>query len=116
VQDRRGGLLVGTRTYGKGSVQSLYNLFTGSGLRVTEGRYYLPGGRCIDGEGIEPDYVVENDELAERDDQMDAALALLKGIIDGAETLETLLAGSAPYQVSRAMEMQPGQAVAPLAQ
>ena len=77
VQDGQGGLLVGTRTYGKGSVQSLYNLNTGSGLRVTEGRYYLPGGRSIDGEGIMPDYVVENDPDSDRDDPLDMAVALL---------------------------------------
>jgi carboxyl-terminal processing protease len=94
VQDREGGLLVGVRTYGKGSVQSLYNLFTGSGLRVTEGRYYLPSGRCIDGEGILPDYVVEKNE-DEEDNQLGAALALVKELLDGAETLETLLAKSA---------------------
>ncbi|MCL2166691.1 MAG: S41 family peptidase [Clostridiales bacterium] len=94
VQDRQAGILVGTRSYGKGSVQSLYNLPTGSGLRVTEGRYYLPSGRSIDGEGIDPDYIVENDEEDEDDRQMSAALAFLKDIIDGAETLESILRAS----------------------
>ena len=94
VQDRQAGLLIGTRSYGKGSVQSLYNLPTGSGLRVTEGRYYLPSGRSIDGEGIEPDYIVENDEGEEEDRQMLAALAFLKDIIEGDETLESILHAS----------------------
>ena len=92
VQDAGAGLLVGTRTYGKGSVQSLYDLPTGSGLRVTEGRYYLPGGRCIDGEGIEPDFIVEMDDDGDQDDQMLAAIELLRKILDGESTVESLLA------------------------
>ena len=96
VQDRQSGVLVGTRTYGKGSVQSLYNLSTGSGLRVTEGRYYLPGGRCIDGEGIEPDFVIESggDDEEGEDVQLTAALALIKPILEGKETVGSTLAKS----------------------
>jgi len=94
VQDRGSGILIGARTYGKGSVQSLYHLPTGSGLRVTEGLYYLPGGRCIDGEGIIPDYVVENNAIEERDDQMLTAAAMLQAIVKGDETVEALLAKS----------------------
>ncbi len=94
VQDREGGVLVGTRTYGKGSVQSVYTLLSGSGLRVTEGRYYLPGGRCIDGEGILPDYLVENDPVLEEDRQLQKALSLLKDVFEGKETMDTLLANS----------------------
>ena len=105
VRDYGSGLLVGTRTYGKGSVQSLYTLMSGGGLRVTEGLYYLPGGECIDGEGIEPDYVVEymaddgigSGESAEDSDydidrQMATALLLLREQIDGDETVDTLRA------------------------
>ena len=109
VQDGESGLLIGTRTYGKGSVQSLYDLPTGSGLRVTEGRYYLPSGRCIDGEGIIPDFIVENPIYGEglagvsgapgdvsdeedRDVQLQTALDLLKEVIDGTETIASLLA------------------------
>jgi len=91
VQDGRAGLLIGTRTYGKGSVQSLYDLATGSGLRVTEGRYYLPGGRCIDGEGIIPDFVADIDDADEKDSQIAAAIELLRRILDGEDTVESLL-------------------------
>lgn len=77
IQDGKAGLLVGTRTYGKGSVQNVYNLLTGSGLRVTEGKYLLPSGRCIDGTGIDPDYVVEADETGETDPQLDKAVELI---------------------------------------
>jgi carboxyl-terminal processing protease len=95
IQDREGGILVGTRTSGMGSVQSVYTLLSGGGLRVTEGRYYLPSGRFIDGEGILPDYLVENDpEQADDDRQLQEALDLLREIFDGDETVATLLANS----------------------
>jgi len=91
IQDRRGGLLVGVKTYGKGSVQSLYTLITGSGLRVTEGRYYLPAGKSIDGVGITPDIVVENNPEDKKDAQTREAVRLLIQIIDGTETYDSIL-------------------------
>jgi len=92
VQDRQGGLLVGARTYGKGSVQLLYVLKTGSGLRVTEGRYYLPGGKSIDGLGINPDFIVESNTENGGDAQLEKAVSLLTDQIDGKETLASILA------------------------
>lgn len=77
IQDGKAGILVGTRTYGKGSVQNVYNLLTGSGLRVTEGKYLLPSGRCIDGTGIDPDHIVEADDSGETDPQLDKAVELI---------------------------------------
>jgi len=59
IQDRGNGYLVGTRTYGKGMVQTLLTLQTGGGLRLTTAEYFLPSGRSIEGKGLEPDYIVE---------------------------------------------------------
>ncbi|MBR0105163.1 MAG: S41 family peptidase [Firmicutes bacterium] len=59
VQDRGTGVLVGTKTFGKGLVQGIYSLPDGSGLKVTVQKYYTPNGVCINGEGLTPDYVVE---------------------------------------------------------
>jgi len=61
VQDTGTGVLVGTQTYGKGSVQNLYRIPDGSGVKVTTHKYYTPKGVCIHGTGITPDYVVEED-------------------------------------------------------
>jgi carboxyl-terminal processing protease len=47
--------LVGTRTYGKATVQSVYSLPGGSGMRVTTAHYLTPAGRDIDGQGLMPD-------------------------------------------------------------
>jgi carboxyl-terminal processing protease len=59
VRDLAGGALVGTRTFGKGIVQNLYPLPDGSAVKITVAKYYTPGGVCIQGEGLIPDYVVE---------------------------------------------------------
>lgn len=64
VKDHNKGKLVGTTTFGKGLVQSIYPLGDGSAIKITISKYYTPSGVCIQGIGIEPDYVVElSDEL-----------------------------------------------------
>ena len=59
IQDLNRGLLVGTKTFGKGSVQTIFPLKDGSGLRLTTAKYYTPNGRSIHNKGITPDIVVE---------------------------------------------------------
>ncbi|NLK98038.1 S41 family peptidase [Defluviitalea saccharophila] len=64
IKDHNKGKLVGTTTFGKGLVQSIYPLGDGSAVKITISKYYTPSGVCIQGIGIEPDYVVElSDEL-----------------------------------------------------
>jgi carboxyl-terminal processing protease len=58
LQDHKRALIVGTRTFGKGSVQTLYELPDGSALKLTIARYYTPLHRSIQGEGIAPDVYV----------------------------------------------------------
>lgn len=53
--------LVGTQTFGKGIVQQILPLGDGSGIKVTIAQYYSPNGRCIHGEGFEPDVEIELD-------------------------------------------------------
>ena len=64
VQDWRRGILVGTKTFGKGSVQTVVPLGDGSALRLTTARYFTPQGRLIQNEGIAPDFTVEIKEPA----------------------------------------------------
>jgi len=59
VRDHGVGILVGTRTFGKGSVQSIIDLENGGGLKITTARYLTPAGTALDGRGLEPDVVVE---------------------------------------------------------
>ncbi len=59
LQDHQRAVLVGTTTFGKGTVQTVIPLNDGSGLRLTTARYFTPKRRAIDGVGMTPDIVVE---------------------------------------------------------
>jgi carboxyl-terminal processing protease len=72
--------LIGTKSYGKGSVQEVLNLDNGGELKVTVARWYTPNGRNIDKQGIKPDKIVKftaSDSKAGRDPQLDAAIQFL---------------------------------------
>jgi len=60
LQDHGRALLVGTQTFGKGSVQTVFPLEDGSGLRLTTALYYTPSGHSIQEVGITPEIVIEN--------------------------------------------------------
>ena len=74
LQDHERAVVAGAITFGKGSVNILRQLSDGSGLYITVGRWYTPGGRLIEGEGIEPDYTLDPDE----EDAFEWALDYLK--------------------------------------
>jgi len=59
LQDHKRALVLGTTSFGKGSVQTIENLRDGSGLKLTIARYYTPNGRSIQAKGIEPDIVLK---------------------------------------------------------
>ena len=59
LQDWGRAIVVGTQTFGKGSVQTIIPLSDGSGLRLTTAKYFTPKGRSIHGKGFTPDIVVE---------------------------------------------------------
>jgi len=59
VQDDKAGVLVGTKTFGKGVVQSIYDMTDGGALKITTARYVTPAGRDIQHKGIVPDLVVD---------------------------------------------------------
>jgi carboxyl-terminal processing protease len=60
MQDNKRGLIMGHRTFGKGSDQSVVKLGDGSGLKLTVGRYYTPSGRSIQSYGVVPDIELED--------------------------------------------------------
>lgn len=61
IQDHRRGTIIGTRSFGKGSVQTIIPLGGNGALRLTTARYYTPSGRSIQAKGIDPDIVVEQE-------------------------------------------------------
>ena len=60
LQDHGRAIIIGQRTFGKASVQTILPLDDGSALRLTTARYYTPNGRSIQAKGIEPDIVVSD--------------------------------------------------------
>jgi carboxyl-terminal processing protease len=83
LQDTSRAILIGEQTFGKGSIQSLFDLSDGAGLAVTIARYETPNHRSINKIGITPDRVVESEQLAfdefgsDRDRQYQVALETL---------------------------------------
>ena len=67
IQDHKRGVIVGTRSFGKGSVQTIIPLPDGAGLRMTTARYYTPANRSIQALGINPDVEVPAQEPAKDD-------------------------------------------------
>ena len=83
LQDHGRARLVGTRTFGKGSVQTVMPLSYGRAIKLTTSHYYTPSGRSIHQRGIEPDVKSEliagvPDAPTAQDAQLDTALGLLK--------------------------------------
>lgn len=78
VKDRKAGILVGEKTFGKGIVQKVYPLSDGTMFKYTYAEYLTPKGTSIHKKGIEPDYKVENSNKTEEDEQLKKALDLLK--------------------------------------
>ncbi|PYG88177.1 carboxyl-terminal processing protease [Ruminiclostridium sufflavum DSM 19573] len=62
IKDLKKGTLIGTKTFGKGLVQTTYGFNDGTGIKLTIARYFTPAGICIQGEGIKPDIEVKLDE------------------------------------------------------
>ncbi len=78
IKDYGVGTLIGTQTFGKGIVQSLFPLSDGSAIKVTVSRYYTPVGNNIHEVGITPDIILEKDTESEEDNQLQKAIDVLK--------------------------------------
>ena len=70
LQDHKRAVIMGTRTFGKGSVQTILPIGNGTAIKLTTARYYTPNGRSIQAKGIEPDIVVEDPAMPEEADGM----------------------------------------------
>jgi carboxyl-terminal processing protease len=84
VQDRDRAELVGEKTFGKGSVQSVFDLSDGSSVHITSARWLTPGRHQIDGQGLTPDFevsITEEDRNEGRDPQLQRAIeVIVKGL------------------------------------
>jgi carboxyl-terminal processing protease len=80
LQDQGRALLVGEKTYGKGSVQEIYDLSDGSSVHITAAKWFTPGRRQIDGQGLVPDLevaITDEDRNQELDPQLERAIEAL---------------------------------------
>lgn len=71
LQDHQRAIIMGEKTFGKGSVQTILPMNNDTALKLTTARYYTPSGRSIQANGIEPDITIDRVKLAERDDTAD---------------------------------------------
>ena len=80
IKDNGRGVLMGMKTFGKGTVQTLFSLSEGSALKLTTGRYYTPSGDYIHEKGIQPDVEVSYDPEYDGDKQLEAAIKYIEDI------------------------------------
>jgi len=78
IKDAGVGVLVGTRTYGKGVVQTLFPLNNGAGVKLTTARYLTPNKHDLNQAGITPDVLIEQPANAREDVQLQRAVAILE--------------------------------------
>jgi len=112
LQDQKRAVLVGTRSFGKGSVQSIISLGANGAMRITTARYYTPSNRSIQASGIQPDIKILEDvprELQGRDEILgEAALA---GQIGGGSQKEATSGSSIYVPVDRSLDTQLNYAI-----
>ena len=78
IQDYKAGTIIGTQSFGKGIVQSVFGLEDGSAIKLTVSKYYTPNGENIHKKGITPDVEVEDNADTKEDEQLDEALKQLR--------------------------------------
>ncbi len=86
LQDHKRATIIGTRSFGKGSVQTIIPLGQNGAIRLTTARYYTPSGRSIQAKGIDPDTIIENelpDDLKAKVAEKPRGEASLRGHLKG---------------------------------
>lgn len=87
LQDHRRAIIMGSKSFGKGSVQTIQELRSGGAVKITTARYFTPKGRSIQGDGITPDIILDKYEI--KDSAEDAALRIKEADLTGSITNPT---------------------------
>ncbi len=120
LKDHHRAILLGTRSFGKGSVQTIIPLPGHGAMRLTTARYYTPSGRSIQAKGIEPDIVVEAAKIEAPPAQPGAKVAAVSATksddadddSDGSSSVDpTIMGTGADYQMVRAADMLRGMSL-----
>ncbi len=119
LQDHRRGIVMGTQSFGKGSVQTIMPISGQGAIRLTTARYYTPAGTSIQAKGITPDIEVHQASVELLDDEAGRREADLRGRLDGEapsdlgvgddEAAESL--DATDYQLARAIDLLRGIAL-----
>ena len=103
LQDHRRAVVMGTQTFGKGSVQTILPLGNGTAIKLTTARYYTPNGRSIQAKGITPDIVVEDATITSGEAGIRVREADLRNRLENPQGNET----EAPAATIPAPEVKP---------
>ncbi len=120
LQDHHRAILLGTRSFGKGSVQTIIPLPSHGAMRLTTARYYTPSGRSIQAKGIDPDIVVEAAKIEKTPEKGEAKVATASdlkrddsgdGSAEQSSVDPSIMGTPADYQLTRAVDMLRGIAL-----
>jgi len=120
LQDHHRAILLGTRSFGKGSVQTIIPLPGHGAMRLTTARYYTPSGRSIQAKGIDPDIVVEAAKIEKTPEKGEAKVATASdlkrddsgdGGVEQGSVDPSIIGTPADYQLTRAVDMLRGIAL-----
>jgi carboxyl-terminal processing protease len=82
LQDHKRAVVMGSKSFGKGSVQTIQELRSGGAVKITTARYFTPSGRSIQGEGITPDIILDRYEIKDSKDD-DKSLRIKESDLSG---------------------------------
>ena len=110
LQDQRRGVIMGTDSFGKGSVQQIMPLGNGEGLKLTTALYYTPNGRSIQAQGIEPDVEVVRGRLELAESRLELRESDLDGHLDAQQPANQARQSASErlrddYQMSEALNL-----------
>ena len=106
IQDHHRGIIIGTKSHGKASVQTIFPLKDGSALRLTTSKYFTPSGRLIEGKGIAPDVEVQLERPSDEDKEKEKEKAKEK---PAAEVFDQIEAGKSPADAPAAKKPRDNQ-------
>jgi carboxyl-terminal processing protease len=104
LKDNQRAIIIGTQSFGKGSVQSVIPLPDGSGLRLTTSKYFTPSGKSIHGKGITPDIVLEKEEIPKEEE--DSSEKKIDKIFENVEKYDEEKDGSETDEEAKAEEIK----------
>ena len=119
LQDHRRAIVLGTKSFGKGSVQTIIPISGRGAIRLTTARYFTPSGYSIQAKGIEPDIIVKQARIETVDDEKRRSEATLRNPLDGggsepddpAKTNDRSDTAQQDYQLARALDLLHGLAL-----